>query len=71
MPWTGRKEQNHTPDHGQILKLFSDRNDWQKAFCFGSLNSYLKSTMPKYLLKSHSEDMMRAAEFEAIGVQHG
>jgi hypothetical protein len=55
----------------KILKLFSDKDDWQKAFWFGSVNSYLRNKMPKDLLKSHPEDVLKAAELEAIGVQHG
>ena len=55
----------------EILKLFSDKDNWQKAFWFGSLNSYLKNRMPKDLLKTHPKEVLRAAEIEAIGVQHG
>ena len=59
------------PVLARILNLFADKDDWQKAFWFGSLNSYLKNRMPKDLLKSHPEDVLRAAEIEATGVQHG
>jgi hypothetical protein len=59
------------PIMAKILRLFADKDDWQKAFWFASLNSYLKNRMPKDLLKSHPEDVLRAAELEAIGVQHG
>jgi hypothetical protein len=57
----------------EILKLFSDKDDCQKAFWFGSVNSYLRNKMPKDLLKSHPEDGLKAAELEAIGVSddHG
>jgi hypothetical protein len=55
----------------KILKLFSDKDDWQKAFWFGSVNSYLGNKMPKDLLQSHPVDVLKAAELEAIGVQHG
>lgn len=59
------------PVVSKILKLFADKDDWQKAFWFGSVNSYLRNKMPKDLLKSHPEDVLKAAELEAIGVQHG
>jgi len=59
------------PVMSKILKLFSDKDDWQKAFWFGSVNSYLRNKMPKDLLKSHPGDVLKAAELEAIGVQHG
>lgn len=59
------------PVVSKILKLFSDKDDWQKAFWFGSLNSYLKDKMPKEVLQSHPDDVLRAAEIEAAGVQHG
>jgi hypothetical protein len=59
------------PIVGEILRLFSDKDDWQKAFWFGSVNSYLKNKMPKELLKSNPQEVLRAAEIEATGVQHG
>jgi len=55
----------------KILELFPDKDDWQKAFWFGSVNSYLKNKMPKDVVQSHPEEVLKAAEFEAIGVQHG
>jgi hypothetical protein len=59
------------PVMSKILKLFSDKDDWQKAFWFGSTNSYLRNKVPKDLLKLHPEEVLKAAEFEALGVQHG
>jgi hypothetical protein len=59
------------PIMSRILKLFSDKDDWQKAFWFGSLNSYLEDRMPKDLLKSQPEQVLKAAEIEAIGVHQG
>jgi flavodoxin len=59
------------PVMSKIVKLFGDKDDWQKAFWFGSVNSYLKNKMPKDLLKSHPEEVLKAAELEALGVQHG
>jgi len=59
------------PVMSKVLELFRDNDDWQKAFWFGSANSYLKNKMPKELLKSHPNDVLNAAELEAIGAQHG
>jgi len=55
----------------KILHVFADKDDWQKAFWFGSLNSYLQNKMPKDLLRSKPQEVFRAAEIEAAGVQHG
>jgi hypothetical protein len=35
------------------------------------MNSYLHNKMPKDLLKSNPQEVLRAAEIEAAGVQHG
>jgi hypothetical protein len=55
----------------EVLSILRDKDDWQKAFWFGSVNTYLKNKMPKELLKSKPEEVLRAAEIEAAGVQHG
>ncbi len=55
----------------RILHIFGDKDDWQKAFWFGSVNSYLHNKMPKDLLRSKPQEVLRAAEIEAAGVQHG
>jgi hypothetical protein len=55
----------------KLLKVLAEKNDWQKAFWFGSINSYLKNKMPKDLLTSKPQEVLRAAEIEAGGVQHG
>jgi hypothetical protein len=55
----------------KLLHVFADKDDWQKAFWFGSLNSYLQNKMPKDLLRSKPQEVLRAAEIEAAGVQHG
>jgi len=55
----------------KILRAFADKDDWQKAFWFGSVNSYLNNKMPKVLLRSKPQEVLRAAEIEAAGVQHG
>jgi hypothetical protein len=55
----------------KILHVFEDKDDWQKAFWFGSVNSYLHNKMPKDLLRSRPQEVLRAAEIEAAGVQHG
>jgi hypothetical protein len=54
-----------------ILEVLADKDNWQKAFWFGSVNTYLKNKMPKELLKSKPQEVLRAAEVEASGVQHG
>jgi hypothetical protein len=55
----------------RLLKVLEDKDDWQKAFWFGSVNSHLHNKMPKDLLKSKPEEVLRAAEAEVLGVQHG
>lgn len=59
------------PIIGEILKHLADKDDWQKAFWFEGLNSYLKNGKPKQLLRTQSAEVLRAAELEAVGVQHG
>ena len=59
------------PIMGELLSVLGDKDDWQKAFWFGSVNSYLQNKMPKDLLKSKPQEVLRAAEIEAAGVQHG
>jgi hypothetical protein len=54
-----------------VLDVLRDKDDWQKAFWFSSVNTYLKNKMPKELLKSKPQEVLRAAEIEAAGVQHG
>jgi hypothetical protein len=55
----------------RILKALKDKDDWQKAFWFSSVNTYLNNKSPKELLKSKPQEVLRAAEIEAAGVQHG
>jgi len=55
----------------EVLQVLADKDDWQKAFWFGSVNTYLRNKMPKELLKSKPQEVLRAAEIEASGVQHG
>jgi hypothetical protein len=55
----------------KLLKVLAEKDDWQKAFWFGSVNSYLKNKMPKDLLTSKPQQVLRAAEIEAEGVQNG
>jgi hypothetical protein len=55
----------------EVLQVLADKDDWQKAFWFGSVNTYLGNKMPKELLKSKPQEVLRAAEIEASGVQHG
>ena len=54
-----------------VLSILREKDDWQKAFWFSSVNTYLKNRMPKELLKSEPQEVLRAAEIEAAGVQHG
>jgi hypothetical protein len=55
----------------KVLQVLAEKDDWQKAFWFASVNSYLRNKMPKELLKSKPQEVLRAAEIEASGVQHG
>ena len=55
----------------KILHTLANKDDWQKAFWFGSMNSYLHNKMPKELLQSKPQEVLHAAEIEAAGVQHG
>jgi hypothetical protein len=55
----------------KVLQVLADKDDWQKAFWFGSVNTYLRNKMPKELLKSEPQEVLRAAVIEASGVQHG
>jgi hypothetical protein len=55
----------------KVLSVLTGKDDWQKAFWFGSVNSYLQNKMPKDLLKSKPQEVLRAAEIEAAGVLHG
>ena len=59
------------PGMADILVQLADKDEWQKAFWFESPNSYLKNRKPKSLLRSQSKEVLRAAEIEAVGVQHG
>lgn len=60
------------PVVAEILRIFENQQDgWETAFWFESLNSYLKDRKPKDLLISDPESVLRAAETEATGVQHG
>jgi hypothetical protein len=56
---------------GELLSALADKDDWQKAFWFDSVNSNLHKKMPKDLLKSKPQEVLRAAEIEAAGVQNG
>jgi hypothetical protein len=55
----------------KVLQVLADKDDWQMAFWFGSVNTYLRNKMPKELLKSEPQKVLRAAEIEASGIQHG
>lgn len=55
----------------ELLEILREKSDWQKAFWFSSLNSYLKDRTPKDLLRSKPKAVLNAARIEARGVQHG
>jgi hypothetical protein len=60
------------PIIADILRIFAGKKDgWGDAFWFGSLNSYLKNRKPKDLFLSDPESVLKAAELETIGIQHG
>jgi hypothetical protein len=52
-----------------VLNVLREKDDWQKAFWFSSVNTHLKNKMPKELLKSEPQEVLRAAEIEAAGVR--
>ena len=55
----------------KVLQVLADKDDWQKALWFGSVNTYLRNKMPKELLKSEPQEVLRSAVIEASSVQHG
>lgn len=55
----------------ELLEILRDKSDWQKAFWFSSVNSYLSDKAPKELLRSKPDAVLNAARIEAHGVQHG
>ena len=60
------------PIVGEVLGLFGDtKTGWETAFWFASVNSYLGSKKPKDVLRSNPEGVLKAAQAEAVGVQHG
>jgi hypothetical protein len=59
------------PIVGEVLRLFENKNGWETAFWFASLNSYLKNRTPKDLLRTDPTGVLRAAQAEAVGLQHG
>jgi hypothetical protein len=59
------------PIVAEILKLFPDKDGWQIAFWFASINGYLNDKAPKDLLNSRPKDVLSAAEIESAGILHG
>lgn len=55
----------------KVLHVLANKDAWQTAFWFGSVNTYLGNKMPKELLKLNPEKVLQAAEIEASGIQHG
>jgi hypothetical protein len=66
-----RKGAKPLPIMKKVLQVLAEKDDWQKAFWFGSVNTYLRIKLPKELLKSKLQEVLRAAEIEASGLQHG
>jgi hypothetical protein len=60
-----KKAAKPLPIMKNVLQVLADKDDWQKAFWFGSVNTYLRNKMPKELLKSKPQEVLRAAEIEA------
>jgi hypothetical protein len=62
-------------DNNNFKKRHSNRSRleiWEAhspGFWFGSVNSYLHNKMPKDLLKSKPQEVLRTAQIEAAGVQ--
>jgi hypothetical protein len=60
------------PIVGEVLGLFGDKKSgWETAFWFASVNGYLGSKKPKDVLRSNPEGVLKAAQAEVVGVQHG
>ena len=56
----------------KMLQFLGDTKDaWANAFWFASANGYLERKAPKELLITYPDRVLKAAEFEALGVQHG
>lgn len=54
-----------------ILELFSDKKDgWGTAYWFGSVNGYLGGRIPKDVIHSDPELVLKAAAVEVAGVIH-
>jgi hypothetical protein len=60
-----QKRSKTSSDREEGPQVLADKDDWQKAFWFGSVNTYLSNKMPKELLKSKPQEVLRAAEIEA------
>jgi hypothetical protein len=60
------------PIVGEVLGLFGDKKSgWETAFWFASVNGYLGSKKPKDVLRSNPDGVLKAAQAEVVGVQHG
>jgi len=60
------------PVIAQILNVFDGTKDeWEMAFWFESLNSHLSGKKPKDLIATKPEAVLKAAQVEAAGLQHG
>lgn len=60
------------PVVAKVLRIFGERHDaWDIAFWFNSGNGYLGGKAPKDVLKAKPDLVVKAAENEVLGVQHG
>ena len=59
------------PGFAAIRFALRDKGVWQKAFWLESPNSYLSRQSPNTQLRLRHADVLRAAQLEAEGVQHG
>jgi hypothetical protein len=60
------------PVIAEILNVFDGTKDaWETAFWFESLNSHLSDKKPKDLIATKPEAVLKAAQVEAAGLQHG
>lgn len=55
----------------QILGILQHRRGWALANWFESPNGYLGNSKPREMLRTRSAEVLRAAEVEAEGIQHG
>lgn len=62
---------NINPTIEHVLRILDDKNTWQIACWFESINSYLHNQNPRTLLNSYPELIIEAAFIEKQGCVHG